>query len=325
MGALIVRILVADKFSAQAMDHLRAAGHDVGFHPDVTAETMAEALVGYEAVVVRSTRVTAAAIDANDQLQLIVRAGAGTNTIDMAAAAVNSVTVCNTPGKNAVAVAELAMGLILAIDRNIPDNVADIRSGVWNKKLYSEAQGLLGRRIGIVGFGDIGIEMATRAAAFGLAIYTVGRTGRSERALEVMARLNVTTVRNLEELFSAVDIITFHVPSLPATVGMLGPELLDYVQPGTVIINTSRGEVIDEAALLAVIDEKDLRVGTDVYHNEPDPGEREFVSEFAQHPRVYGTHHIGASTEQSQQAVADEVVAVIEAFAAGEVRNQVTA
>lgn len=320
-----MRILVADKFSDDAMEHLRAAGLEVVYSPELDGGTLGAALDGFAGLVVRSTPVTEDSIDAAESLELIVRAGAGTNTIDITAATVNSVTVCNTPGKNAVAVAELAMGLLLSIDRNIPDNVADLRRGVWNKKVYSQARGLKGRKIGIVGFGDIGTEMARRAAAFGLSVYTVDRSGRSESALETITQLDVTTVANLEELFAAVDIISLHVPSSPATAGMLGRELLAYVQPGTVIINTSRGEVIDESALLEVIDEKELRIGTDVYLGEPGAGDETFVSEFAQHPRVYGTHHIGASTEQSQQAVAAEVVAVIEAFANGRVRNQVLA
>jgi D-3-phosphoglycerate dehydrogenase len=302
---------------------LEISGHQVTYQPDLDEASLVAAVADSQVLVVRSTRVGAATLEAGDALELVVRAGAGTNTIDVAAAQVNSVTVCNTPGKNAVAVAELAMGLLLAIDRNIPDNVIDVRNGVWNKKRYSQARGLHGRRIGIVGFGEIGSEMAQRAAAFGLSVYTVDRSGRSEAALERIAQLDVTTVKNLEELFAAVDIITLHVPSSPATAGIIGRELLPYVQPGSVIINTSRGEVVDEAALLEVIDEKDLRVGTDVYLNEPPAGDNSFQSEFARHPRVYGTHHIGASTEQSQQAVADEVVAVIAAFAAGNVRNQV--
>lgn len=320
-----MHILIADKFPDDAMAALRAAGHEVDYRPDTDEAGLADALAGRQAVVVRSTRIDEAAIEAAPDLQLIVRAGAGTNTIDVGAATVNSVTVCNTPGRNAVAVAELTMALILAIDRNIADNVADLRAGVWNKKFYSQAKGLQGRKLGIVGFGEIGSEVAKRAAAFGLAIYTVDRSGRSEASLERMAQLDVTTVLNLEELFAAVDIITLHVPSVPVTAGIIGRDLLPYVNQGSVIINTSRGEVIDEAALLEVIDEKDLRVGVDVYMNEPGAGEKSFDSEFARHPRVYGTHHIGASTEQAQRAVADEVVAVIEAFAAGNVRNQVIA
>lgn len=320
-----MRILVADKFPSDAMQSLRERGHEVVYSPEVDGATIGVALSGFQAVVVRSTPIANDTIEANPALELIVRAGAGTNTIDVAAATINSVTVCNTPGRNAVAVAELAIGLLLAIDRNIPDNVADLRAGVWNKKLYSQARGLFGRNMGIVGFGDIGAEVAKRAAAFGLSIYTVDRSGRSEAALERIAQLDVTTVKNLEELFSAVDIISLHVPAAPATKAMLGAELLEYVNPGTIIVNTSRGDVVDEAALLRVIDEKDLRVGTDVYDREPATGTGEFVSAFAQHPRVYGTHHIGASTEQSQQAVADEVVAVVDAFAAGSIRNQVLA
>jgi D-3-phosphoglycerate dehydrogenase len=319
----VVRVLIADKLPDDAVDALRSAGHAVTYQPDLDAAGLVDAVADNQVLVVRSTRVDAPALVAGEHLELVVRAGAGTNTIDVKAAQINSVTVCNTPGKNAVAVAELAMGLLLAIDRNIPDNVIDVRNGVWNKKLYSQARGLQGRKIGVVGFGEIGSEMAKRAAAFGLSIYTVDRSGRSEAALERIAELDVTTVENLEELFAAVDIITLHVPSSPATAGIIGRELLPYVRPGTVIINTSRGEVVDEAALLEVIDEKDLRVGTDVYLDEPAAGDNRFVSDFARHPRVYGTHHIGASTQQSQRAVADEVVAVIEAFAAGHVRNQV--
>jgi D-3-phosphoglycerate dehydrogenase len=320
-----VRILIADTFSDDAMEKLRAAGHDVEYAPDLDADGLIDALAGYQAVVVRSTRVTAAAIGANDDLALIVRAGAGTNTIDVAAATANSVVVCNTPGQNAVAVAELAMGLILAIDRNIPDNVADLRGGVWNKKRWSGARGLKGRTLGIVGFGDIGAEVAKRAAAFGLSVVTVDRSGRSEAALERLAELDVTTVPDLESLFAVADIVSFHVPSVPGTAGMVGRELLAHVRPGTVIINTSRGEILDEEALLDVIDNKDMRVGVDVYSDEPGAGEKTFDSPFARHPRVYGTHHVGASTEQAQRAVAEEVVAVIQSFASGQVRNQVLA
>lgn len=319
-----MRILIADKFPADSMDELRAAGHEVEFAPDLDADDLATALSAHQAVVVRSTRVTGAAIAANDDLELIVRAGAGTNTIDVAAATINSTVVCNTPGRNAVAVAELAIGLILAIDRNIPDNVAELRSGGWNKKRWSRARGLKGRTLGIVGFGDIGAEVASRAAAFGLAIVTVDRSGRSEAALERLSQLDVATVPDLEGLFAAADIVSFHVPSVPGTAGMIGRELLGHVRRGTVIINTSRGEIIDEEALLEVIDEKDLRIGVDVYLDEPGAGENTFDSAFARHPRVYGTHHIGASTDQAQRAVAEEVVAVIQSFAAGHVRNQVS-
>lgn len=320
-----MRILVADKFPTEAIERLSGGGHDVEYAPELDEHGLVAALAGHQAVVVRSTRVTAAAIEANQPLELIVRAGAGTNTIDVAAAALNSVVVSNTPGMNAVAVAELTMGLIISIDRNIADQVAQLRVGVWDKKRWSQAKGLAGRTIGIVGFGDIGAEVAKRASAFGMRVVTVDRLGRSEAALERMAQLDVDTVPDLESLFAVADIVTLHVPAVPVTDGMISRYILERIRPGTVIINTSRGEVIDEEALLEVIDEKQLWVGVDVYRNEPAVGDTSFDSPFARHPRVNGTHHIGASTEQAQRGVAAEVVAVIEAFAAGHRRNQVLA
>lgn len=320
-----MRILVADKFPSHAVERLRGSGHEVLYEPNTTEDSLAAALADQQAVVVRSTRVTAAAIESNPGLGLVVRAGAGTNTIDVAAAHANSVVVCNTPGKNAAAVAELTMGLILAIDRNIADQVTELRAGKWNKKHWSQAVGLKGRTIGIVGFGDIGAEVAKLADAFGMKVVTVDRSGRTEAALERMAQLDVDTVPDLEALVAIADIVTLHVPAVPVTVGMISRYLLQRIRPGTMIINTSRGEVIDEEALLEVIEEKDLRLGADVFVNEPAAGDVTIESALAQHPRVYGTHHIGAATEQAQNAVADEVVDVIESFAAGNVRNQVLA
>lgn len=318
-----MRILVADEFSTDAMDALRADGHEIEYAPSSRSDELDAGIAGFEVLVVRGTRVTAAAIEASEGLELIVRAGAGTNTIDVAAAVANSVVVSNTPGRNSVAVAELTMGLILAIDRNIPDNVAELRAGIWSKKRWSQTRGLKGRTLGIVGFGDIGAEVALRARAFGLKIVTGDRPVRSAAVWERLERFEVAVVPNLEALFAVADIVTFHVPSVPETSGMLGRRLLEHVRPGTVIINTSRGEIIDEEALLEVIDEKDLRLGVDVYLDEPGASDNTFDSAFARHPRVYGTHHIGASTAQAQRAVSAEVIAVIRAHAAGEVRNQV--
>lgn len=320
-----LRILVADTFSAASLEKLRASRHDVEYAPGLETGDLAAALDGYQVIVVRSTRVPADVIEAGDSLQLIVRAGAGTNTIDVAAAALNSVVVCNTPGQNAAAVAELVMALICAIDRNVPDNVADLRAKVWNKKKWSQARGLAGHTLGIIGFGDVGAAVARRAHAFDMDILTLSRPHRSDKALERLANVEAILVEELETLAATADIITIHVPSVAGTVGLIGREFLRHVRPGTVLINTARGDVVDEDALLEVIDDKQLRVGLDVYRNEPAAGDNFFDSRLAQHPRVYGTHHIGASTGQAQQAVADEVVVVIEEFAAGRVHNQVLA
>src|SRR6187455_371557 len=158
------KVLVADKFERSGIDGLKAAGCEVVFEPDLKDAALTEAIAssGAEVLVVRGTKVTAPMLDAG-RLSLIVRAGAGYNTIDVAAASTRGIYVSNCPGRNAVAVAELAFGLMLALDRRIPDNVADLRRGVWNKKEYSIARGLHGRTLGLIGVGRIGQEVAARA------------------------------------------------------------------------------------------------------------------------------------------------------------------
>ena len=318
-----MRILIADTFLVTHIERLRALGHDVVVDPTVDVDTLPAAISGHDVLVVRSTGVTAAALSAADRLALIVRAGTGVNTIDISSAADRGVVVSNTPGKNAIAVAELTMGLILAIDRNIPDNVAELRAGAWDKERWSQADGLAGKRLGIVGFGSIGIEVARRAKGFGMAIVIVDKQGRPADISTIVSELGVQLVPDIETLLRTSDIISFHVPATPDTFGMINRELLGNIRSGSVLINTSRGEIADEEALLAAIEEKGLRVGLDVYATEPTAGVMEFSSKLARHPLVYGTHHIGASTRQAQRAIADEVIEVIEAFGRGVLRNAV--
>jgi D-3-phosphoglycerate dehydrogenase len=315
-----MRILIADKFPEQGLAHLREAGHAAEFWPDLTAEELPDAIGEAEILVVRSTRVTADTIEHAGELALIVRAGAGTNTIDKESAAARAIHVSNVPGRNAVAVAELTLGLILAIDRRIPDNVADLRAGVWNKAAYSKGEGLMGRALGIVGAGAIGMAVATRAAAFGLTLHSISKP-RREATEERMADLDFTFHPSLEALAEAVDILSFHVPAAPDTAHLVNEELLSRLRPGSVLINTSRADVVDEKALLDALNIKDLWVGLDVFDDEPGSGSGEISSALAAHPRVYGTHHIGASTAQAQAAVAAGTLEVIDAFSAGLVIN----
>ena len=319
-----MKVLIADKFPAGHLRGLEEDGHECTFRPDLGADDLAGALGENEALVVRSTRVTEETLRAGERLELVIRAGAGTNTIDTGAASALGVSVCNVPGKNAVAVAELTLGLMIALDRRIADNVADLRAGHWDKKRYSAARGLLGARLGIVGLGAIGMAVAERAHAFGLRVATIGK----QRSAAVEARrvaLGITYVPSIEALAAESDILTFHLPAIPESKGLLGEKLLRHVRHGAIILNTSRGDLVDEAALLAAIEEKNLRVGLDVYANEPASGRAAFESALARHPNVYGTHHIGASTDQAQSAVADGVVEILEAYGRGEVRNRVNA
>lgn len=316
-----MKILIADKFQPSHVARLQSQGHQVDLQPELGAGDLPQAIVGHDLLIVRSTKVSAETIEASDRLQMIVRAGAGTNTIDKAAAAHRGIYVCNTPGKNALAVAELTFGLLLAIDRKIADGVIDLREGRWNKKKYAKAQGLFGQKLGIVGLGDIGIALAERASAFGLQLYSIARDRRRPAIARRASELGVRMVPDLLALAASCDIVSFHVPAHPSTKGMINREFLAALRDGATVLNTSRGEIVDDAALVEAMNERGIRAGLDVYNDEPGAGMADFRSPLAQHPNVVGTHHIGASTEQAQDAIASEVVAIVRGFESGKVRH----
>lgn len=315
-----MRVLFADAVDPSTVEVLTERGHACTTEPKLTADELPDRIAGFQVLVVRSTKVTAAAIEAAEALELIVRAGAGTNTIDVEAASEVGIYVTNVPGRNAIAVAELTMGLLLAIDRRIPDNVADLRAGTWNKTTYGKADGLFGKAMGVVGLGDVGLAVAERAAAFGLRVRAI-RKDRDDAVEERIREIGIELVDSLEELVSTSDVVTIHVPATPETKWMFDSDLLGLMKEGAILLNTSRGDVVDEAALLDAIDGRGLRVGLDVYPDEPGSGSAEWSSKLAQHPNVVGTHHIGASTAQAQGAVADGVIEIIEAFERGEIVN----
>lgn len=318
-----MRVLVADTLPDSQVERLLARGHDVRYEPGLTASQLPGVIADAEALVVRSTEVTARTIEAGEALGLIVRAGAGTNTIDTETASVRGVYVSNVPGKNAVAVAELTMGLILALDRHIPDNVAELREESWQKSRFAKAKGLKGRRLGLIGLGSIGIEVAVRARAFGMKILALDRPERPEDLTESMAELGIRLFADLESLLPECDYVSLHVPAMPETRGLVDASFLGLMPEGSCLINTSRADVVVAEDLLAALDERDLRAAIDVFPGEPDSGEARFVSELAKHPRVYGTHHIGASTEQAQLSVAKQVVKIIDDYCDGGVKNVV--
>ncbi len=315
-----LRILVADSLPQTAIDDLESRGHECVVDAGLGESDLAEGISGFDILVVRSTKVTSSVFEIADRLALVVRAGAGTNTIATDAAAARGVLVANVPGRNSAAVAELTMGLLLAIDRRIPDGVADLRAGRWDKANYSRAEGLLGSRLGIVGLGSIGLCVAERAASFGILVQAVGKP----RDADVDARaseLGIAMCDSLSELLSTSTIISLHVPSEPNTRHLVDTSFLSSMRTGSILLNTSRGEVIDQDALLTALDAGWLRAGLDVYEDEPGTSTAEWKSELAQHPNVVGTHHIGASTRQAQRAIASGVVEIVDAFTAGEARN----
>lgn len=308
-----MKVLVADKFSEDGIAFMRAAGHEVVADPSLNGDDLKAAMRDESPciLVVRSTKVTSEMMDANRALELIVRAGAGYDTIDVGAASDRGIFVANCPGKNAVAVAELAFGLILAIDRRIADNVAEARAGHWNKAGFSKAAGLKGRTLGLLGLGNIGSEMIRRAEAFGMDVIAWSRSLTDEKAEELGVERAVSPV----EVARKADIVSVHVASTPETKHMVDATFLAAMRPGGVLINTARGAIVDEAALTGALEKNDLWVGLDVFEGEPAAKEGAFSHPLANNSRVYFTHHIGASTEQATAAIGDEAVRIVNTYA----------
>lgn len=305
-----MRILIADKFPETHVAAFRTLGLEVDYEPDLTAGALVERAKGVGILVVRSTKVTRAVIEADAALELVLRAGAGTDTIDVAAASERGIYVANCPGKNSVAVAELAVGLLLAIDRRIADCTRDLRAGKWNKKEFSKADGLKGKTLGIVGLGAIGQAVARRAAALEMRI--VAYSEPQEPA--VLAALGVEPCATLFELAEQADVVTVHVPQLAATNKLFGAGFFSRLKPRAIFINTSRGGVVDQAALERAMKERGVRVGLDVFDPEPTSPTGPFDGTIAALPGFTGTHHIGASTEQAQNAIAEEAVRICRTF-----------
>jgi D-3-phosphoglycerate dehydrogenase len=322
-----MKILIADKFESSGLASLEAAGCEVIFKPEASGDALVAAIreSGAAVLVVRSTKVTEPMLDAG-ALSLIVRAGAGVNTIDVAGASRRGIYVSNCPGKNSVAVAELTLGLILALDRRIPDNVAELRAGKWNKKEFSKAKGLLGQTLGLIGFGHIGQEVARRARGFGMPVLVWSRRFSEDpgaRAAAIQA-FGIEVAPTAAELVSRADILSVHLALTKETRGFVNAELLAHAKKGASFINTARAEVVDYAALAAAAKEKGLRLGLDVFANEPTEATGAFADDLVTQPNVYGTHHIGASTDQAQEAIAAETVRIVTTFKdTGQVPNVV--
>ncbi|MCG9895068.1 MAG: 3-phosphoglycerate dehydrogenase family protein [Fimbriimonadaceae bacterium] len=306
-----MKVLVADKLEQSGLDGIRALGCEVLLEPDLNGPTLEARLAESEAkiLIVRSTKVDRAAIEAST-LGLIIRAGAGVNTIDIEAASESGVQVANCPGKNAIAVAELAFGLMLAVDRDIAFCDKEFKEGIWNKKAHSGGRGLYGRTLGLIGLGNIAQEMIPRAKAFGMNIIAFSRW----MTPEVAAALNIGRAASLTELAKQAEIVSVHAALSPQTKGMLDAEFFAALRPGTIFINSSRSEVVDEPALIEVLKSGRIAAGLDVFDGEPAGSTGTVSSPLAELPNVVVTHHIGASTEQAQEAVAAETVRIVKEF-----------
>lgn len=298
-----MKVLIADKFPENYINQLNENNIEVIYGPKLGEKDLPEAVKDVDCLVVRSTIVNAETIEKGEKLKLIIRAGAGVNNIDIQAANKKGIAVSNCPGKNAIAVAELTIGLMISLDRRIPHNVIDFKQGKWNKGEYSNAQGLFGKTLAIIGFGNIGKEVAKRALAFGMNIYA-----------KDIIKINFDGVKefsNYEDVLPIADVISVHLPATKETKNLFNEKLFGMMKNGAIFINTSRAEVVDEDALIKAVKEKNLRVGLDVFNGEPEEKTGSVVSKLQELDNVYVTHHIGASTEQAQNAVAEETVRII--------------
>jgi D-3-phosphoglycerate dehydrogenase / 2-oxoglutarate reductase len=315
-----MQLLIADKFAAEFLSEFRALGLGVDYQPEVTAEGLVEAASGVHVLVVRSKKVTRAVIAKAPSLALIIRAGAGYDTIDVEAASERGIFVTNCPGKNSAAVAELTLGLLLALDRRIPENSAALAQGKWNKKDFSKADGIKGKTLGVIGTGSIGREVITRARAFDLKVVAWSRTLTEESA----AHLGVERCATLDELAVVSDVVSVHLAQTVATKGMIGADFFAKMKKGAIFINTSRGGLVDTAALKSAMKEKGIRAALDVFEKEPAEGAADFSDELFTMKGFVGTHHIGASTDQAQNAIAAEAVRICREFVlTGQVPNVV--
>ena len=307
-----MKVLIADKFQDHGVAALRDAGCQVIVKPGLKDAALADAIreAGCNVLVVRSTKVTPEILAASSHLEVVIRAGSGYDTIAVDAATARGIRVSNCPGKNAVAVAELTIGLMIALDRRIVDETDDLRRGVWNKKEYSKARGLKGRTLGIVGLGRVGYEVGRRAKAFemNLVYYDVMTNNKIEEELGIR-RVPFQT------LLAEADFVTLHVPGGTETEHLIGRDEMARMKPTAFVINCSRGGVVDESALAhAVASGVIAGAALDVFEIEPAASDVEFKGPIRTAPHVYGTHHVGASTEQAQEAVADEVVKIVRTY-----------
>jgi D-3-phosphoglycerate dehydrogenase len=306
-----MKVLVVDKFPDSAIQRMKSLGFEVAYNPELKADALVEEVKNSraDALVVRSTKVTEPMMEGG-HLSLIIRAGSGYDTIDVAAASKRGIYVSNCPGKNSAAVAELAMGLLLALDRRLADNVQQLREKKWNKKDFSKARGLQGRTLGVLGVGTIGQLVIERARAFGMKVVAWSRSLTPEKA----ARLGVERKNSPEELAAAADAVSVHLALTPETKGICGEKFFAAMKKGAYFINTSRGGVVDAEALKKAVQEKGIRAGLDVFAKEPAQATGVFEDDVTELEGVYGTHHIGASTDQAQEAIAEETVRILQEY-----------
>lgn len=312
-----IRVLVADKMEAVGVAGLERLGCEVTVEPGLGPEDIGAALERTQAeiLVVRSTKVPASSFADASKLRAIIRAGAGYDNIDFEAAGERGIAVCNCPGMNAVAVAELTMGHLIALDRRLPEQDAELKGGHWNKKEFAKAKGLKGGTLLVVGTGAIGTEVITRAKAFGMKIVAQSRSLGDDTARALEIEPIPYTRAALYEALGRADAVSIHLASTPDTKGLCDRVFFESMKPGAIFINTSRGDIVVEEDLRWGVEERGIRAGLDVYQGQPaEKDTRWSPALVGASGVVHFTHHCGASTDEAQNAVAEEVVNIVKIY-----------
>ncbi len=298
----MVRVLITDSVDEYIVNELKSRGIDIDYRPGISREDLLKVIPGYEALIVRGrTKVTRDVIDAAGKLRVIARAGVGLDNIDVEYAKARGIKVINAPEGSTQSVAELTIGLMIAAARLVSLQDRLIKGGEWPKGKYMGIE-LLGKTLGVIGFGRIGQRVAELAGAIGMRVIAYDVVDIRDRA----SKLSVDVV-GFEELLGSSDFITIHVSLTPSARHLIGEKEFQAMKDGVIIINASRGEVIDTRALLkALNDGKVAAAALDVLENEPprEPWEIELV----RHPRVIVTPHIGAETREAQRRIAEILV-----------------
>ncbi len=299
-----MKVLVCDPIDEKAVATMRGAGVEVDVRDDISPEELEAVIAGYDAMVVRSrTKVTAAVLDKAANLKLIIRGGVGVDNIDVAYAQSKGVEVQNTPAASSNSVAELTIGYLFALARQIPQATASMKAGQWEKKAFSKGIELAGKTLGLVGCGRIGSLVAQKAAALGMTVLFYRRT-----PTEVPGATQVS----LDELLARSDFISLHVPHTPETHHLIGAEAFAKMKNGVYIVNCGRGGTLDEAALYdAIVSGKVAGAALDVFEDEKEDRGRRLM----ELPQVIGSPHIGAGTKEASARVGGEVAEIVMDFA----------
>ena len=286
-----MRVLVADPLDAAAIRMLREAGHDVVETTGLQGDTLAAALQGFHGLVVRgATKVTADVLRRTQTLRVVVRAGTGLDNVDAKAAQERGIVVLNTPAANAVSVAELTLGLLLAFERHIPNAAADLRAGRWEKTKWTGRE-LAGGTLGLVGFGRIGREVALRARAFEMRV-----VAHDPVLPEWPANFDWVPSRPLADLLAESDVVSLHLPMDGGTRGLIGEAEIARMKRDALLVNCARGGLVDEAALQVALERGAIRGAIlDVFETEP-AGPNPLL----RLPNVLALPHLGASTREAQ-------------------------